>query len=346
MPKRKWALVVIIHAARFLPHQARKQGVDEIENPLVAAEIFRERNDARAGIGHPSLMIFGEDARIGQAETVNALLDIADEETVGAIALAAQRFNDRLLGFIDVLVFIHEYEAQFLAPMTGNLARTAVFPKQAKGKLFKVVKVDAAFLPFGFAKCGVKLPGEIEQRQHGRTGPKPILHQRFHPACHAHRTQKIRLVKHFFDRPAPGALGPGPIRVRLPDGFESGGELGALGFFRQGGEGLGALGGIFVRRRLGLQNGQPGFPPVRQFVHQPTKPESGFALLKTRGLLREPGVRIAQGLRIMVQTQNQLAHWQVPIPALRLDELLNGQGGQAVVGIGFVQDKVQALPFQ
>jgi len=76
------------------------------------------------------------------------------------------------------------------------------------------------------------------------------------------------------------------------------------------------------------------------------EPGCWFGLLKARGLVREPGLRIAQSLRIIVQTQDQLPHRQVPIASLRLDELLDGEGGKAFTGVGFIQDKVQALAFQ
>ena len=80
-------------------------------------------------------------------------------------------------------------------------------------------------------------------------------------------------------------------------------------------------------------------------ISQPSQAK-GSGLLKKRGLFDEPGRRIAQGLRIMMQAQDQLPHRLVPIAALGLDELLDGEGGKAVAGVGLVKNKVQALPLQ
>ena len=119
--KKKPGARVIIHPSRLPEHQSGKEGVDETENGLMAAEIFRERNDLRAGAGRPRVMVPAEDGRIGQTEAVNALLDIADQETVGLRAFAAQGLNDGFLGFIDVLEFVHKnFSRHFSAMVVGR----------------------------------------------------------------------------------------------------------------------------------------------------------------------------------------------------------------------------------
>ena len=81
---------VVTHAADFLAHERLKNGIYKVEQSLAAAEIFREMNGL-AVFAAPVLGVIAEDFRVGQPETIDALLHVADEETVacGFASLAA-----------------------------------------------------------------------------------------------------------------------------------------------------------------------------------------------------------------------------------------------------------------
>ena len=57
-------------------------------------------------VAAPEARVTTEDAGIGPAEAVDALLDVPDEETVGVAAVASQATDNPVLRAVDVLVFV------------------------------------------------------------------------------------------------------------------------------------------------------------------------------------------------------------------------------------------------
>src|ERR1700744_2732394 len=110
---------IISHPADFLAHDEAENGIYKIKQALATAEIFGQRDDL-ACRRMPLAGVVAENFRVGQAETVDALLHIADEETIGDVTIAGKGGNDAVLRRIDVLIFIHEHETKFVAPDRGR----------------------------------------------------------------------------------------------------------------------------------------------------------------------------------------------------------------------------------
>ena len=197
----------------------------------MAAKILRQPQDppGRPARGPPRLVVY-KNARIGQAKTVDALLDIPHQKAVGLLPLARQGLDDGFLRAVNVLEFIHKNEAQFPPPWQGDLAGAFLVPQQAQGELLQVLKIHAAGVALGQGESGVETPGGLQQRQHGRARPIPVFRQRVRPVRQgANRLQKIRLVKKILDGIAPPAFGFGPGLVNLANARQRGGEFRARG---------------------------------------------------------------------------------------------------------------------
>ena len=74
-------LGIVSHAADLLVHEQAENGVRKIQQRFAAAKVFSERNDL-AIFSVPVLRVVAEDFWVGKAETIDALLYVADEKTV------------------------------------------------------------------------------------------------------------------------------------------------------------------------------------------------------------------------------------------------------------------------
>src|SRR5581483_4645112 len=282
-----------------------------------------------------------EDVRIGEAEAVDALLDIADQETVGLWAFATEGLENGVLGVVDVLVFVDENETEFLAPLPRNVGHS----KHAKGVLFEVVEIHHAQFTFGVSEAGGELPGEAEQDEHLRTDPTPVLCQRIAGTIRAdERMEKGRLIEEIVERLAPDSLlAAGPFLIGGESEVRGGGALGAGGLGGKLGKGGGAFGGLGVISGERLERREPAVPPVAHAGNEPFGPLNGLRRFKHRRLGGEPGLRVAKRLAVMVQLENQRADRKVPAASLGLNEELDGFGVGTVGGVVIAEDFLECF---
>src|SRR5581483_6466172 len=239
--KTQLGIRIVSDSADFAPHEDGENRVDEADNGFAAAEIVGQRDDAPVP-GGPGGDVVLEDVRIGEAEAVDALLDIADQETVGLWAFATEGLENGVLGVVDVLVFVDENETELLAPLPRNVGHS----KHAKGVLFEVVEIHHAQFTFGVSEAGGELPGEAEQDEHLRTDPTPVLCQRIAGTIRAdERMEKGRLIEEIVERLAPDSLlAAGPFLIGGKSEGRGGGALGGGGLGGKLGKGGGAFGGL------------------------------------------------------------------------------------------------------
>src|SRR2546425_4692407 len=109
-----------------------------MQDRLATAKVFAQ-SDALAGggIGAQSLFVVAKNPRVGETEPVNALLHVAHQKTVRFSSVTADRFNDLILGLIDVLVFIDKNVVELSPPLLRRRRRPAGDPglHQAPGFL-------------------------------------------------------------------------------------------------------------------------------------------------------------------------------------------------------------------
>ena len=87
-------LRVVFHAADVLAHEQFEKRIHKTEQALAAAKIFRQRNHL-AVFSAPALRVIAENFRVGQPETINALLYVADEETICPMGRVSSRAVSR-----------------------------------------------------------------------------------------------------------------------------------------------------------------------------------------------------------------------------------------------------------
>ena len=106
------AFVFIIAPAVSERHYPRKYAVDKFQNALFASEVCGHRQRATLRPSRFKRLLFvGEDFGVGVSEGVNALFDVADHKQI-AVGDFQQNF---FLQRVDVLIFVHEHEREFLS---------------------------------------------------------------------------------------------------------------------------------------------------------------------------------------------------------------------------------------
>ena len=162
----------VVQLAHFLGHDVCKDKICRFQNLCARAEIAGKQQ--LAALPLRSLFRFGkgvvvreENAGIGKAEAINALLDIADGKEV--FAVLRDRVKDAVLHLIGVLIFVHHDLTVALRNGARKLGRPAVFIRQQADRLMLLVgevgRVAAAFL----ALIGAgKVRRQIQKRQHRR----------------------------------------------------------------------------------------------------------------------------------------------------------------------------------
>ena len=99
-------------------HGALEYGVDEFEHGRLRAEVARQRQQLPAVARAEAGILFDEQPRLGHAEPVDRLLDVADHEQ---IVRPRHARDDGLLDVGGVLIFIDEHIVELLAHSAGSL---------------------------------------------------------------------------------------------------------------------------------------------------------------------------------------------------------------------------------
>ena len=149
----------------------------------------------------PLFGIIPEQFRLGHAETIDALLHVADHEQVGIFIVMAQRLDDGVLGGVDVLAFVHENMLEPLAPLLGDLVAGQYLQRQ----LLQIRKVNPARSPLGGRKLRAECPRQLQQCPHRFAGQVPLFNQWVGAFIRKPAGQFRRLFKKFLQQPAAGA---------------------------------------------------------------------------------------------------------------------------------------------
>jgi len=327
---------VVAHPAHLRLQQRAEHGVDKIQKGFATAEILVQHHGL-VGARAPRGGVGAEDARVGAAEAVDALLHVADQEAVGRVGLAAQGGEDQVLGGVDVLVFVHEHEPQsaaLLAGHGGGLLALAI-PEQPQGVLLQVGKIHLAPLAFGLGEGPAELLGQLQQRAHLPAAPCPVLRQRIvrWRAAPRQRGQEADIGPEALERFAPGDLfARGHVTAQRQQALPGLAGLGAVAVGRQARQPGGAPAGQLVslagqpfqgRRPVGLQDAHGLRPPLG--------PTAGFGGVEQLVLLPKPGGRMGERLGVVVHLQDQAANDRFASAPLRLDQLLQ-RGGPGPAG--------------
>ena len=164
-------LLVRVHeVAHGLAHDGCKQVVARVQHGRSRAEILPEHNTAWltvGGIRHlaEAAVFLEENGRVGQSETVNALLDVADHEQVGLVL--RQCAEDGVLHGVGVLILVYRNLGELLGHGFRQRGRLAVRVQQTHRKMLQIVEICG--IPCAFCRCkgivkGVYDVDEREQR--------------------------------------------------------------------------------------------------------------------------------------------------------------------------------------
>src|SRR5882762_4603251 len=168
-------LRVVICSAQLRCHERAEKFIDEIEQTLAAAEIFREQQRGGPAMLRPRCGVTLKYARVRLTKAVDALLHIADQESIGLVGRPAYRLQNLVLGRIDILVLIDEHPLESLLPFPRQFRGLAIAPEEPKRVLFQVMKINLAHR----ALCGFeslrKIACQCQQSAHKRRAPLPIL---------------------------------------------------------------------------------------------------------------------------------------------------------------------------
>ena len=136
------AVVFIVYAARFVRHYGAEKRVDEGEHAVGRAEVYRKFQSTVALL-HVG-KFFGEEHRLGAAESVDCLLDVADGEHL----LRAGEVDYSFLHGVDVLIFVDEH---VFIPRVNFLPDRGVGEK-FKREMLQVCRVEHVFFALN---CGI-----------------------------------------------------------------------------------------------------------------------------------------------------------------------------------------------
>ena len=109
--------------------------VDGVDDGRVRAEVFAFRFAE-------AVALLGENGRIGQAEPVDGLFHVADEEEV--LPLPADGVEEQVLDAADVLILIHHDLAKARGDLAGDRSgRSVRVHEEAERKVLEVAEVGA-----------------------------------------------------------------------------------------------------------------------------------------------------------------------------------------------------------
>ena len=99
-------------------HRPREDGVDEVDHRARGTEVARQRQELSAIAAQVALIAVEKKARLGEAEAIDGLFDVADGEEVVA---ARNGGDERLLKVGNVLIFVDEDVVVLLADALSHL---------------------------------------------------------------------------------------------------------------------------------------------------------------------------------------------------------------------------------
>ena len=163
-------------------HQPAENTIDRLQQRPACAEVLAQLNRHAAGSTAIPLAAPEEQVRLGETESIDALLHIADAEQIPRHALIAPTFptcesQNLLLHRVDVLVFIDQHVLIALMQTPGQvarlpgLARTARCAKQVQRCVFKVREVQRVLTSLRLIIAIFELPHEVQK--HGRVRKRP-----------------------------------------------------------------------------------------------------------------------------------------------------------------------------
>ena len=109
-------LFCIVHAGGSLGHHLVEDAVDKVQHRVHAAEIGVELQRRPLSRLLIAPLAPEEDLRVGEAEAVDALLDVPHHEDV----VAAHPADDEILHGVDVLIFVHEHPLEAAREFSGT----------------------------------------------------------------------------------------------------------------------------------------------------------------------------------------------------------------------------------
>ena len=170
--------VGILQIAHGLAHDGREQVVARIQHRRTRAEVLPEDHAARLAVLRlvrvRERTVFGqEDGRVGQAEAVNALLDVAHHEQVGFIS--GQRAEDRVLHRVRVLILVHRDLGKALGQGFREPGRLAPVIQQAHREVLEVIEVRRIARALGGGKRVVKRVHHVAQRGERGRGQAAVV---------------------------------------------------------------------------------------------------------------------------------------------------------------------------
>ena len=154
--------------------------------------------------------------------------------TVRTVALAAQRSEDGVLRGGDVLILVHEYVMQPIAPLTRDGAGPVCrrIAQQTQGKLLQIGEVHAAQFALGASEFNGELPRQPKQRGHVMPRVLPVLDERVAPLCGRKGPQKPGFREELFETIADSLNGTArPVALVVIRVFD---RLRGLGDFSPG----------------------------------------------------------------------------------------------------------------
>ena len=179
--RRQTCAFVVVQLAEAAAHQAGEHAVDSGDHLRPGAEALAQedapRLTRRGGRVGKALVFLQEYRGIGQAEAVDALLDVTDHEE---LAPAAGDGVDYLLLYArDVLVFVYHDLGIALRELHGEgCGRAVPAAEQLRGQVFRVGEVQQRAAALAARVLRVELQRQREQRVHGAGSGADVAQQR------------------------------------------------------------------------------------------------------------------------------------------------------------------------
>ena len=156
---------IIVNFRDTAVHHVREHAVHRIQHSGPAAEIQVQHHPAawRVLPGRKALQLAQEQARLCQAEPVNALLYIAHIK-IGLPLAALEGVEDGLLQGAHVLIFVHEHRIE----PPRLLAAQVRIAQHGQRHMFKIAEIDACLAELARLKAVVKAAHRFGQPTRGR----------------------------------------------------------------------------------------------------------------------------------------------------------------------------------
>ena len=163
--------VVIIHIAHGLAHGVAANVIRRVQDLRPGAEILGEQNAAGlprqslCAVG-PGAVFFQENRWVRQAEAIDGLLHVADEEYIFPFPRDGE--EDAVLQAVGILVFVHHDLPVALGDLPGDRrGRAAGGTEQPPGLLLKVGEIQPFAATLFLPPAGSKAAGQADQAADG-----------------------------------------------------------------------------------------------------------------------------------------------------------------------------------